>query len=122
MFRPGKPVTRRAVKTVALCVLSAALSMATHGGFSDALGASGPLLPPAPVLPSSAANPPSPDIPVGETVLDVPAGNPQYRNPTPMPAPAATDHYAVPAGSSTGDARLAALPWNRRFIAFLTTA
>jgi len=46
-----------AMKTVGFCVLSALLSMAVHGGISDALSASGPPLSATPVSPSSAAAP-----------------------------------------------------------------
>lgn len=71
------------------------LSMAAHGGIADALGDSGPPLPQTPVLPSSAATPPSRGSPAGGTVPDAPAGSPRTPNSTPMPAPASTDHYAT---------------------------
>jgi len=82
-------VERDAVKFTAFCVLAIFLSMAAHGGISDALGATGPQLPQTPVPPSRAATPPS---------LDTPPGGPRNPNPTPMPAPAPTNHYAGSAG------------------------
>jgi len=82
------------MKTMGFCVLSLLLSMAAHGGISDALSASGPPLPPTPASPSIAATPPSLDTPAGGTVPDAPAGNPRNPNSTPMPVPASTDHYA----------------------------
>jgi hypothetical protein len=91
------------MKTMGFCVLTVLLSMATHGGIADALGASGTPLPQAPGFPSSAATPPSPDAPVGESAHDAPAGSPRNPNsPTPMPVPASTDHYA---GSSENSSR-----------------
>ena len=62
------------MKTMGYCVLSVLLAMAVHGGISDALSASGPALPRTPVPPSSAATPPSRDIPAEGTVPDAPAG------------------------------------------------
>jgi hypothetical protein len=47
----GGDVKKGAMKTVGFCVLTVLLSMATHGGISDALGASGTPLPQTPVLP-----------------------------------------------------------------------
>jgi len=88
------------MKTMGFCVLSVLLSMAVHGGVSDALSASGPPLPPTPVPPSSAATPPSRDIPAGGSVPDAPAGSPQHPDSTPMPVPAPTNHYAGSAENS----------------------
>jgi len=82
------------MKTIGLSVLSVLLSMAIHGGISDALSASGPPFPRTPVPPSSAATPPSRDVPAGESVPEAPAGSPQRPNSTPLPVPAPTNHYA----------------------------
>jgi hypothetical protein len=82
------------MKTVTISVLSVLLSMAAHGGISDALSASGLPLPQTPSPPSIAATPPAPDTPASETDPEAPAGNPRNPNSTPMPAPAPTDHYA----------------------------
>ena len=87
------------MKTMGYCVLSVLLAMAVHGGISDALSASGPALPRTPVPPSSAATPPSRDIPAEGSVPDAPAGSPQRPNSTPMPVPAPTNHYAGSAWS-----------------------
>lgn len=97
------------MKTMGFCVLSVLLSMAAHGGISDALGASGPPLPQTPVSPSRAATPPSLDIPAGGTVPDAPAGSPRNPNSTPMPAPATTNHYAGSAENSCEYDQLAVL-------------
>lgn len=85
---------RDAMKTMGFCVLPVLLSIAAHGGVSDALSAPGPLQPRTPVSPSRAAAPPSLDSPAGGTVPDAPSGSPRNPNPTPMPAPASTSHYA----------------------------
>lgn len=82
------------MKTMRFCALSVLLSMAAHGGISDALSAAAPPPPQAPASPSSAANPPSLDRPAGGGVRDTPVGGPGNPNTTPMPAPAATDNYA----------------------------
>jgi len=84
------------VKTLGFCVLLLPLSLATHGGIADALGATGTPLSQTTLLPSRAAAPPSRDIPAGGTFSDAPAGSPQNPNPNPapMPAPAPTIHYA----------------------------
>lgn len=74
-------------------VLSVLLTMAAHGGISDALSAYAPL-PQAPVPSSSAAPASSQDIPAGGTIRDAPGGDPRSPNSTPMPAPAPTNHYA----------------------------
>ena len=96
-------VKRGAVKAVGSCVLSALLSIAVHGGISDALGASEPPPPQkTPVSPSSAANPPAPEIPAGATVPNDPAGSPRNPNSAPMPAPVSTDHYAGSAKNPSG--------------------
>jgi len=87
-------VKRGAVKTAGFCVLSVLLSMAAHGGISDALSASGPPLPQTPVSPSNAATPPSLDTPAGGAARDTRPGSPRNPNSTPMPAPAPTSHYA----------------------------
>lgn len=88
-------VKKGAVKAVGCCVLSALLSMAAHGGISDALGASEPPPPQkTPVSPSSAANPPAPEMPAGGTLPNGPADSPRNPNSAPMPAPMTTDHYA----------------------------
>src|SRR5690348_14060298 len=92
-------VKRGAAKAVGSCVLSLLLTMVAHGGISDALGASGPPRLLAPVPPSIAATPPSLDTPAGGTIPEVPAGSP--RNPTPMPAPASSNHYVGPAKASS---------------------
>ena len=82
------------MKAIGFFVLPVLLSMAIHGGISDALSASGPPLPRTPVPPSSAATPPSQDVPAGERVPEAPAGSPQRPNSTPLPVPAPTNHYA----------------------------
>jgi hypothetical protein len=88
------------MKTMGFCVLSVLLSMAAHGGISDALGASKPPPPQkTPVSPSSPANPPAPEMPAGGTVPNGPAGGPRNPNSAPMPAPVSTDHYAGSAGN-----------------------
>lgn len=110
------------MKTMGFCVLSVLLSMAAHGGISDALSASGPPLSATPVSPSSAANPPSLDIPAGGTVPDAPAGSPRNPNSKPMPAPAATNHYAGSAENSSEYDQLAILSGSKRSNSFLTTA
>jgi len=93
-------VKKGAVKAVGACVLSALLSMAAHGGISDALSASEPPPPgQTPVSPSSAANPPAPEMPAGGTVPSGPAGSPRNPNSAPVPAPVSTDHYAGAAGN-----------------------
>jgi len=87
-------------KAVGYCVLSALLSMAAHGGIPDALSASEPPPPQkTPVSPSSAANPPAPEMPDGGTVPNGPAGSPLNPNSAPMPAPVSTDHFAGSAGN-----------------------
>lgn len=87
---------------MALLMLSVSLSMAARGGISDALGA--PVRPPSatPVLPSSAATPPSLRVPGGGTVPDAPAGSPRNPDSNPLPAPAAMNHYAGAAESRNG--------------------
>ncbi len=82
------------MKTEGFCVLSVLLSMATYGGISDALSASGQPSPQTPVSASSAANLPSLDTPAGGTVPDAPADSRRNPDSTPMPAPVPTDHYA----------------------------
>lgn len=82
------------MKTMGFWLLSTLLSMAAHGGISDALSASGPPLSRSPVSPSRAATPPSLDLPAGDMVPATPAGSPRNPNLTPMPAPAPTIHYA----------------------------
>lgn len=81
------------MNTMGFCVLSVLLSLAAHGGISDALSASGPPLSATPVSPYSAAPPPS--LPAGRTLPDTPAGSPRNPNSKPMPAPAPTNHYAM---------------------------
>jgi hypothetical protein len=118
----GDGVKKDAMKTAGFCVLSVLLWMAAaHGGIPDALGASGPPLPP-----SSAASPPALDIPAGGAVRDAPAGAPRNPSLTPMPAPARTNHYARPAENPPGQAVLPRQPGidsgSRRSYSLLTTA
>ena len=100
-------VRRVAMKSMGFCVLSALVSMAAHGGISDALSASVLPLPQTPASPSIATTPPSLDKPAAGTVLDTPAGG-SPRNPgsTPLPAPASTDHYGGPAENYSGTVTL----------------
>lgn len=85
---------RGAMKTMGFCLLPVLLSMAAHGGISDALGASRQPLPRTPVAPSSAATLPLPDMPAGGAARNPPHGSPRNPNSKPMPAPAPTSHYA----------------------------
>jgi hypothetical protein len=110
------------MKTMEFCMLSVLLSMAAHGGISDALGASGPPLPQTPVSQSSAATPQSLDMPAAEPFPDAPARSPRNPNSKPMPAPAPTSHYAGAAENSSEYDQLAALSGSRRSISFFTTA
>lgn len=87
------------MKAIGFSALLSLLSMATHGGISDALSASGPPL--SQSSPSRAATPPSLDLPAGGMVPAAPAGSPRNPNLTPMPAPAPTIHYARAAGSGS---------------------
>src|SRR5512146_437237 len=115
----GNDMKWYAMTKAGFCVLSALLSMAAHGGMSDAVSASGP--PPRTLMsPSSAATPPSPDI-LG-TVPDAPAVSPGNPNAMPMPAPASTDNYAGSAEDSSAYDQLSVLPGSRRSISFFTTA
>jgi len=91
-----------AMKTARFCVLSVLLSMAAHGGISDALSASGVPPPQTPASPSIAVTPPSPDTPAAGADSDAPADSPRNPDSTPMPAPARTDHYAGPAKNPSG--------------------
>ena len=90
------------MKTARFCVLSVLLSMAAHGGISDALSASGVPPPQTPASPSIAVTPPSPDTPAAGADSDAPADSPRNPDSTPMPAPARTDHYAGPAKNPSG--------------------
>ena len=90
------------MKTARFCVLSVLLSMAAHGGISDALSASGKPPPRMPASPSIAVTPPPPDTPAAGADPDAPANNPRNPNSTPLPAPAQTDHYAGPAKNPSG--------------------
>jgi hypothetical protein len=82
------------MKTVGVFLLSV-LVIAARGGISDALSAAVAPSPRTPVSPSSAASAPSMDMPAGRTVPDLPARSPRNPKSTPMPVPAATDHYAA---------------------------
>jgi len=107
VFASGVTERGVAMKSIGLCLLSALVSMAAHGGISDALSASVLPMPLTPASPSIATTPPSLDIPAAGTVLDTPAGG-SPRNPgsTPMPAPASTDHYGSPAENYSGTVTL----------------
>ena len=94
------------MKALGFCVLPVLLSLAAHGGISDALSASGQRLPKTPASPSSAATLPLPDTPAGGAVRDTPPGSPRNPNSTPMPAPAETNHYAGVAKNSSCSAAL----------------
>jgi hypothetical protein len=82
------------MRAIRSCVLSVLLTMAAHGGISDALSAYGAPLPQAPIPSSRAVPASSQDIPAGGTIRDAPGGDPRSPNSTPMPAPAPTNHYA----------------------------
>ena len=90
------------MKSMGSWALSALVSMAAHGGISDALSASVLPLPQTPASLSIATTPPSPDTPAAGTDPDTPAGSPRNPKSTPMPVPASTDHYGVPAEHSSG--------------------
>ena len=104
-----------AVKSVTLFVLSTLLSM----GIADVLGASGPRLTQSP---SSAATPPSLEIPAGGATRDTAPGSPRNPGATPLPTPASTNHYADSAGNSSGHDHSVVLSESRRSISFFTTA
>jgi len=110
------------MKATGLCLLSVLLTMAAHGGISDALGASAPPLSATPMSPSSAATPASLDRPAGGTVPGVPPGSPRKPNSTPMPTPAPTNHYAGSAEIACACDQLAVLAGSRRSISLFTTA
>ena len=110
------------MKIVGFCVLSCLLSMAVHGGISDALSASAQPLPKTPAIPSSAATLPSPDTPAGGAAHDAPPDSPRKPNSTPMPAPAPTDHYAGSPEHSSEYGQLAVLSGSKRSNSFFTTA
>ena len=97
----GGNLRSSAVKIVGFCVLSCLLSMAVHGGISDAL---------------SAANPPSPVAPASGASRDSHPGSPPNPNSAPMPVPAPTNHYASEYG------QLAVLSGSKRSNSFFTTA
>ena len=99
-------VRRVAMKSMGFCVLSALVSMAAHGGISDALSASVLPLPQTPASPSIATTPPSPDTPAPGSAPETPAGSPRIPNSTPMPAPASSDHYGGAAENSSGTVTL----------------
>jgi len=90
------------MKSMESWALSALVSMAAHGGISDALSASVLPLPQSPASPSFATTPPSPDTPAPGSAPETPAGSPRNPNSTPMPVPASTDHYGGPAEHSSG--------------------
>jgi hypothetical protein len=71
-------------------------------GTPSAQAAAVPLPLRTPVATSSATAPFAPDGPAGEGGPGVPAGSPRYPGAKPMPAPAATGHYAGPAGNGAG--------------------
>ena len=94
------------MKSMESWALSALVSMAAHGGISDALSASVLPLLQTPASPSVARIPPSPDTPAAGTDPDTPAGSPRNPNSTPMPVPASTDHYGGPAENYSGTVTL----------------
>ena len=107
------------MKAAGSCALVLSM-LAAHGGISDAVGASAPLLSATPISPFSAASQ-SPRKPAGATVPDGPAGTPRNPNLMPIPAPAPTNHFAGAAENSASIDQLAVLSGSRRSISFLTT-
>jgi len=80
--------------------LSPLLAMTVCGGIQHAFGAAVPPRSDAPVVPVSASNPPSLEIPAEGAVRGVPSGSRPRPDATPLPAPAPTNHYASPGGKS----------------------
>jgi len=98
-FMRGRRGDVRAGAVKAL-LLACGLSLPALGGISDARSASGPAPPPFPAASSSAMTPPWLDTPGDGIVPDVPADSSSEPKPTPLQAPAVTNHYASSAENS----------------------